>query len=372
MMKVLFLTFIPSPYRLAFFEELSKECELTVLFERARSGYRDNAWNDFEFKGYEGVILQGITIKGYDKFCPSVRKYLCDKSYDIIVVSNPTSPTGIYAATILRRKNIPYIVESDGAFPTHGKGIKMWIKRFVLKPAKICMSTARLNDEYYAECGVDRTKIRRYPFSSIHNRDIIDRPLTQDEKYLLRKELNRNDDKAVITVGRFIPGKGFNTLLQVAAKLRNINFYFVGGVVTPEYQEIVHQLALKNVFFLGFMDKSCLYKHLKASDLFVLPTHSDTWGLVINEAMACGLPVVTTDMCIAGLEMIKEGVNGYITPVGECEIMAQHIQKIVSDSQLCDNMGINSWKTVRHYTIETMAAAHIQVFKEYLKRNTAQ
>ena len=58
-MKVLFLSYIPSPYRVAFFNELGKQCELTVVFEKAVNAIRDDSWKDFSFDNFRGIILKG-------------------------------------------------------------------------------------------------------------------------------------------------------------------------------------------------------------------------------------------------------------------------------------------------------------------------
>ena len=74
-------------------------------------------------------------------------------------------------------------------------------------------------------------------------------------------------------------------------------------------------MGLKNINFLEFEKKEVLYKYYKAADLFILPTREDIWGLVINEAMAHGLPVITTKKCVAGMELVIKGVNGEIVEV---------------------------------------------------------
>ena len=77
-----------------------------------------------------------------------------------------------------------------------------------------------------------------------------------------------------------------------------------------EYINYISEHQLTNVFFFDFMNKELLFKYYQISDLFVLPTREDIWGLVINEAMANGLPIITTDKCVAGKELIND--NGYI------------------------------------------------------------
>ena len=365
-MKVLWLTFIPSPYRLSFFEELGKQCELTVLFERASSKTRKNNWDDFVFRGYQATVLPGITIGGYDRLCLGVSKYL-NCSYDKIVISNPTSPTGILAAAILRMKRIPYVVESDGAFPTgRTGGIRQKLKRFVMASAQLCFSTAQLHDQYYQECGVKETQLRRYPFTSLFAKDVYTgEHITQQDREDAKRLLNMTEQRVVLAVGQFVHRKGFDILLEAARKLpRDIGFYFVGDVPPDSYTSFVTEHQLTNVHFLGFQKKEKIGLFYTAADLFVLPTREDIWGLVINEAMAYGLPVITTDRCIAGLELVTNDENGYIVPVGDVEQTAQRIGTILDDPALCASMGQCSLRRIQAYTFENMSNVHMAAFQE--------
>jgi glycosyltransferase involved in cell wall biosynthesis len=95
---------------------------------------------------------------------------------------------------------------------------------------------------------------------------------------------------------------------------------------------------------------------MKASDLFVLPTREDIWGLVINEAMTQGLPVITTDNCMAGLEMIKD--KNCIVPVGNSVKLSESINYLLSDPEQLKKIGENNLNTIKEYSIEKMAFAH--------------
>ena len=76
-----------------------------------------------------------------------------------------------------------------------------------------------------------------------------------------------------------------------------------------------------------------------------MPTREDIWGLVINEAMAYGLPIITTDNCLAGLELIKNEENGYIIPVNNTELLAQYakLQLIIVMRRLYKIEGLYTW-----------------------------
>lgn len=358
-MKVLFLTNIPSPYRVDFFNELGKLCELTVLFERTTSAERDDSWKSFRAEHFQGIVLKGKK-RGVDSaFCPGVIKYLKKKAYDRIIVANFTYPTGMLAISWLRMKKIPYYLESDGGFAKDGVGFKEKLKRYFIKGAVGYFSTAKEHDNYYLQYGAREERIKRYPFTSLQKEDILPNPVSAEEKAALREKLGMAEGRIILSVGQFIPRKGFDILLDAIAKLpKNIGCYIVGGEPSGEYLEQAERLGLKNVHFVGFKQKEFLNQYYMAADLFVLPTREDIWGLVVNEAMAKGLPVVTTDRCIAGLELVENGVNGYIVPVDDASALADAIDQ---------GFGLEPRKSlekIRQYTVEQMAQKHMDILQE--------
>ena len=124
------------------------------------------------------------------------------------------------------------------------------------------------------------------------------------------------------------------TLMHHAASLAHTNTKFVNVVSVLE----------------GFKTKEQLADYYAAADVFVLPTREDIWGLVVNEAFAFGLPVITSDNCGAGMEMITQGVNGFIFPNEDADALRDMIVKA-----LCLNCFEASTKTAACYTLEEMA-----------------
>lgn len=362
-MKVLWLTNIPSPYRVNFFNELGKLCDLTVLFERKFSSERDESWKSYNVSNFKSIFLRGIKIGVAEAICFSVKKHLT-KEYDRIIVSNFSSPTGMLAISNMKRRKIAYYLESDGGFAGSGKGVKEKIKKHVISGAKGYFSTSEENDKYFISYGAEKERIIRYPFTSLYASDIIDTPLTIEEKLDLRKKLGITEEKVVLAVGQFIHRKGFDVLLKAIVDLpRDIGVYFVGGVPTEEYENLKTDNELTNVHFIGFKNKKELKDYYKTADVFVLPTREDIWGLVINEAMSCGLPVITTNKCIAGLELVENGENGYIINVGDDNALAEKIELILTNKELQDQMGKKSIEKIRYYTFENMAKNHINNLK---------
>lgn len=368
-MKILWLTNIPSPYRVKFFNELGKYCDLTVVFEKKYSSERDESWKKFDVNSFTAVFLKGKSIGVAEAFCPSVVRQL-KRGYDHIVVTNYSDPTGILAIIWMKLFGVPYEIEGDGAFPGSSSGIKAAIKRFLLKDAKVCFSSAKLHDQYYYSYGVLEKNIIRYPFSSILEKDIIKTNITIEQKRDLKKQLNMQEENIILAVGQFIPRKGYDILLRAFKNLPvTYGLYIVGGKAPEEYYSIIKETNLTNIHFMEFMDSTDLKKYYQASDLFVHPTREDIWGLVVNEAMANGLPVITTDKCIAGLELIKQGENGYVVPTENATVLSRSIDKILSNIQLKNDMAKKSLETVSWYTIENMAKVHIDYWTTLEDKN---
>ena len=204
--------------------------------------------------------------------------------------------------------------------------------------------------------------IYRYPFASTLASEVLNVPLLDKEKYLLKVKYGIKEDKVIIGVGQFIPRKGFDVLLNSLALLNNPNVgcYIIGGTPTENYLNIIKNNNLQNIHFLPFLDRKTLAEYYRLSDVFVLPTREDIWGLVINEAMANGLPVITTDKCNAGLAMVTNK-NGAIIPVDSIEKLAASLNLILSDDTLRQSMGEKSLETIQNFTIEKMAEKHSEV-----------
>jgi glycosyltransferase involved in cell wall biosynthesis len=365
-MKILFLTNVPAPYRVRFFNELAQYCDLTVVYEKERSDERDARWTADANRGYHTVFLKGIRTATDSAFAPEIGKYLKKGQFDLTVICGISSPTQMLAIQLCRLRGIPYAIEGDGAFPKDGRGLREAVKRYLIGKASLCFSTCRMHDAYYLQYGAAESALVRYPFSSVDARDVRSVPVSRAEKLQLRQELGIREDFVLLAVGQFIHRKGFDVLLEAARELpKNVGIYIVGGEPTDEYLSLREKWNLNQVHFVGFMTKEALSRYYLAADAFVLPTREDIWGLVVNEAMACGLPVITTTRCNAGLELVQNGVNGYLTEPEDAPGLAQAVAAVLASDR--EAMAAAALETARGYTIEAMALRHRELFTAYLE-----
>lgn len=361
-MKVLFIANIPSPYRVDFFNELGKKCDLTVLYERKQAS--DREWSVAKAKNYEEIYLHGINVGADTAFSIDILKYLKKGIYDIVVVGGYSTPTGMLAIEYMMFNNISFIMNSDGGFIKKHNGILDPIKRHFISRASAWLSPSEVTDNYLVHYGADYKKIYRYPFTSLFERDILKTTVPIKNKHKIREKLKIKQKQVIISVGQFIHRKGFDVLLKAGNNInKNVGIYIVGGKATEEYIKIQQKYGLDNIYYIPFMDSAKLKEYYSAADIFVLPTREDIWGLVVNEAMANGLPVITTDKCVAGLELIKNGYNGFVVPADEPVLLSEYINKTLSNIELMNFMSKNSIKIISKYTLENMAQRHIDIFK---------
>ena len=361
MKKVLFLTNIPSPYRVDFFNELGKYVDLTVIFEKKKSDERDDSWTKKKFIGFKSVFLKGLKITVNKALCFSVLNYLKDNQYDEIVCTNFATPTGMIAVEYMIRHKIPYWVEGDGGFVAEKKRLRDCIKRRIFKHAKGLFSTSKSLDEYFKYYGA-REKVYRYAFSSMKEQQILQNVVSKEEKQKIREELNIQEEFVVISVGQFIRRKGFDLLIKAAAEFNNkVGFYFIGGIPTDEYLLLQKELNVNNVHYVGFKKTEELSRYYQAADVFAFPTREDIWGLVVNEALAYGLPTISTNKCGAALEMIQENKNGFVIQSENVSELVDRIKQLY-DMESLTEFSMCALETAKKYTIEIMAQNHIDVF----------
>jgi glycosyltransferase involved in cell wall biosynthesis len=365
-MKVLFLTNLPSPYRVAFFNELGKLCDLTVLYERKTADNRNEKWVGHTAESFKEIYLKGRHCGEEGAYCPEVRKYLRDKTYTHIIISGYGTPTSMFTIIWLKMHKKRFIITSDGGMMKENSGLKFRIKKFFISSANMWLTTSLAAKNYLIHYGAKESKCYIYPFTSLTESDLLQIPPVADEKTRLRAVLGMTEEKIILSVGRFSYlggyGKGYDVLLKAARQLpKNLGFYIVGDEPTAEFIKMREDMHLSNVHFVGFKGRDDLKKYYMASDLFVLMTIGDVWGLVINEAMACGLPVITTDKCVAGLELVENGVNGYIVSVGDEQSLIKKIRTMIEDAGILTEMGGNSLKKIEKYTINEMVKNHYTI-----------
>lgn len=354
-MKIIIFSNIPSPYFVEYLNELGKLADVYAVFERRKASDRDSTWEIVNANNFKYSFLRGVNIGPESSLSFKIRRELRDNSDRTIIFANPTTLTGIIGINYCKRHKLKYCIQSEGGIPKTGKGFKEKIKRNLLSGAGLYLTGMKPESDYFYFYGAPLEKIKQYPFASLHEKDLISNPISHIEKSKIKIELGITHQRVVLYVGRMIECKGVDILLKAFSTMPdNAALYCVGGESTDEYKRIIKDMSNKNVFFVKHVNLEMLKKYYLSADIFVLPTLGDTWGLVVNEAMSFGLPIITTNMCVAGNQLIENGVNGYIVPAGSSEELAKCIYALLHDESI-DRFAKANIEKISTYTYENMA-----------------
>jgi glycosyltransferase involved in cell wall biosynthesis len=163
-------------------------------------------------------------------------------------------------------------------------------------------------------------------------------------------------------VGRLMDGKGVFDLLHayqtLPAKLREeIGLVFVGdGAARSGLGRLAAKINSGVVHFAGFVQREDLPVYYGLADALVFPTHTDAWGLVVNEAMACGLPVICSRAAGCAEDLVRDHWNGRLVCPGDTEGLASAMQELGRDASLRSIMGARSKEQIAAYSPEACAA----------------
>jgi glycosyltransferase involved in cell wall biosynthesis len=175
------------------------------------------------------------------------------------------------------------------------------------------------------------------------------------------REKKKLPSRFILFVGRLVPEKGVFDLLSAYAKLDSglrseVGLVFAGdGISRTELTRQAKQITPGTVLFPGFAQREDLAGLYALADLLVLPTHSDPWGLVVNEAMASGLPIIVSSVAGCTADLVEDGWNGYVVPFQDSEKLSVAIDSVVRQPELRRQMSARSLERIRNYSPEACA-----------------
>ena len=354
------MTNIPAPYRVEFFNQLSKRCDLTVFFEEENNKVRNKAWfknNHYEFKY--------IFFKNIKKLFN-----ILNDNYDLIIMGSYSTKISAIARFYLKYKKISYGISADGGFAKDKFIFTKWIKTFFISSATYWLSSGKETTKYLTYYGAKKENIYEFRFTSLNKKDILRKPITYEEKIKLRKKMGFDYKRIFLSVGQLVYRKGYDILLDLIKKekfSKDAAFIIAGvGNKEKEYYDFIQKNNIKNVYFVGFKDKRDILDLYKMADVFFFPSREDIWGLVINEAMANGLPIISSNKTLASLELLD---SKYIFDIDNQNNFRSLIQEYINiDNEILYKIGEKNLKIIENYNIEQMVEDHIQIFNELQKK----
>ena len=141
-----------------------------------------------------------------------------------------------------------------------------------------------------------------------------------------------------------------------------------GGPEKTNYEKMLKELNINNIFLIDFLKKDELLSYYDMCDAFIMPTREDIWGLVVNEALSRGLPVLSSDKCLSATELINNN-NGKIFKSNNSTELAKAITDFNKKNNVeIKKMSMAALLSIKKYTIERMTEDHKNIIEEIMKR----
>ncbi len=354
-MRVALLTEIPAPYRIPLFNALAAtpEVDLEVLFLAERDPRRQYPVYAHEFLFERRVLFgAGVLARGrWVVMSRGTRAELDRFDPEVVLLGGWNQPAFWTGLRWARRRGRPVVlwVESTARDERSGNPLLERLKRRAVAAAAGFLVPGRAAREYVESLGVSPERIVIAP-------NAVDLSI-------FSVDVDRRDRNGCtfLYVGRFSSEKGVDVLLRA---FRDVPGRLLLAGSGPQEDEL-RRLADGRVEWLGHVAREKLPTLYGQADCLVLPSRSEAWGMVLNEAAAAGLPLVATEAAGGGYDLIDDGVNGYRVPVDDEAALAEALRKVAADREWRLRGGERSRQLTAGYTGEAWAEAVVQLVRRH-------
>lgn len=375
----------PIQYQAPLFRKLAQhpQIELTVYYG---SDYGSVNRVDPEFgvsfrwdipllEGYTSEFLRNYSWKRVPAgfwwvLNPGIIPELARQKYDALVIHGYASATSWLAYLGAWLTRTPVLFRGETVLREQN-GWKRAIKRLGLgllfRRTDGFLAIGRKSAEFYRAYDVPASKIFLAPYCVDNEFFMCLGDRWQAKRAATKQELCLPENlPTVLYSGKFIVRKRPMDVIEAVASLpMPVGLLFVGdGPWRPRLEAEAVRRGLKYARFVGFQNQTALSRYYAAADIFVFPSAYEPYGLALNEAMCIGLPILTTPAVAAAADLVREGENGFLFPVGDVEMLAQRIHRLAADPEFCRAMGRRSREVIAAWSYDACVAGIVQALEK--------
>ncbi len=360
--RLVILTEIISPYRIPLFNALAKrpDVSLHVIF-LAETDPNLRQWQvykkEIEFS-YEVLPSWRRRIGRYNVLLNlGVGRALAAATPNVILCGGYNYVASWQALLWARMHSVPFLLWSESNVQDLRRGLALveLLKREFLRQCTGFVVPGQSALEYLLSLRMKEDRI----FTA---RNAVDNDFFADAAAMARQNAARwraelsLPDRYFLFVGRLVREKGVFDLLSAYAKLdehlrRRIGLVFAGdGVGRGALEEQAASISPGAIRFAGFAQRERLGIYYALAEMLILPTYTDPWGLVVNEAMACGLPVVVSRAAGCAADLVRDNWNGLLIAPGDVAALTNAMARLANSSGDSGIMGTRSFEHVSGYS----------------------
>lgn len=369
MKKLAIISTHPIQYQVPLFKNLKKIGINCKVFFASKHGYSSKNI-DPEFLQKIKWDISSNMLKGYKNKFSKIQKYNINdfrlnfykieqefkkENFDYIFILGWNNLHYLRAIYFAIKNNIKIILRVETNLKSTKNFFKKYIKSIILKfffqKISYFLSIGKLNKKFYLYHGVKNKKIFPAPYF-VDNKFF----LFKFNKKKLKKKLHFENKKIILFVGKLIKRKNpfeFLELSKLYKKNLDIHFIMIGdGLLKNKCFDFIKSNNLQNVSIIGFVNQKELREYYRISNLMILPSLYETWGLTINEAFASNTPVICTDNCGCSSDLVENGKTGFVYKSGDLDDLYKKTKLILNDKKLSSLMTRNIKKKIKNYSLK--------------------
>ena len=364
----------PVQYQAPFFRALASkpEIDLKVLYahipnpcEQGLGFGQAVSWDVDLFGGYDWSVLEGVVVRGEALgggkalSIPGIRAQLEAEGADAVLVPGWHSRVLVEAENAAAALRWPVLLRGEANDLRRGRLLRGAALRWRLRRFSALLAIGRANRRLYRSVGVPPERIFDAPYGVDNERFAAAADAERTARADIRERFGiASDSFCLVFAGKLEakkrPGDLLGALELLLDRHLNVELLIAGS---GDLEEDLRSRATERrlpVSFTGFLNQSEIPRAYAAADALVLPSNAgETWGLVVNEAMASGLPAVVSDRVGCREDLVIEGETGYSYPMGDAAELADRLARLVTDPGLAAAMGINArHRVLAEYSIE--------------------
>jgi glycosyltransferase involved in cell wall biosynthesis len=353
--KVAFVTIVPSPYQRDLFGALGAREDIDLSVYYLESAAPDSPWPEKELRSFER-ILPGFWLP-FGNVRAHVNWPLPDVSdADFVVLSSYTSLTG----QLLMLGKLPH-----RRWLFWGERMRQQTGAKRLIQTRLAAPIGRAAGIVAIGSAAEQDYRNRFPqlrhFCIPYHCDLA--PFLA-----IQRNPNLRPSTTFFFCGQMIERKAVDVLMlafdRLIANGMDARLLLVGREAElPKFMNLVSPATRARVQYEGFQAPECLPTYFAQADVFVLPSRHDGWGVVVNQALATGLPIITSDAVGAGLDYVENGINGVRVKAGDVDALYDAMQTVAENPEMARNWGMKSREMARTLTPELGADKWVQVFE---------